>query len=90
MLRRSFRSELLGGLTIECPDVQQTYDTASILALVATLLELFAHHTRATFLLSATLRNEATFDTFKNACGKALRTAVKEVKSLNADEASQK
>lgn len=46
----------------------QTYDQAVIPQLVTTMKALLDHHAGLRVLLSATIRNEQTFEAFLNAC----------------------
>lgn len=50
----------------------QTYDSAVIPRLVSTLRALFALNRRLRALVSATIRNEQTFETFLDACSGSL------------------
>ncbi|KAF2852629.1 hypothetical protein T440DRAFT_466755 [Plenodomus tracheiphilus IPT5] len=57
---------------MDVPDVvlgaDVTYDKAVIPRLVTTVRELFEHNPALRVLVSATIRNEQTFETFLNAC----------------------
>jgi len=50
----------------------QTYDQAVIPQLVTTMKALLDHHAGLRVLLSATIRNEQTFEAFLNACSGSL------------------
>ena len=47
---------------------EQTYDKTVIPRLVSTMAEFFDLNPALEILISATIRNEATFETFLNAC----------------------
>lgn len=54
-----------GSLTLT---LEQTYDKTVIPRLVSTMNEFFDLNPALVVLISATIRNEATFETFLNAC----------------------
>lgn len=49
----------------------QTYDVDIIPLLVSTINDLFDQHGTKEFILSATIRNEETFQTFLDTCGES-------------------
>lgn len=59
------------------------YDENSIPALVSTLREVFAQYEGAKAVISATLRNPKTLDTFMHACGKSSDLWTKRVRGLH-------
>jgi hypothetical protein len=56
--------------------VPQVYDVDIVPLLVSTLRDLFENYGLKEFLMSATLRNQDTFNTFLNACGRFLPYAL--------------
>jgi hypothetical protein len=51
---------------------KKIYDVDLVPLLVSTLRDLFENYHLREFIISATLRNQDTFQTFLNACGECL------------------
>ena len=63
-------------------DSRQTYDTKNIPALVATMRQLFELYRHCEIIISATVRNANTLETFLDACSKLPPTRVDQSPNL--------